>query len=319
MSEPAPQLDIMKQPGSIMSHEANTQTLGDENAPGQLDPFMERINETLKTLFLEELPEKGNRAKRVGALVLGATTQVLDRGRAMVFLLPTVFDEVLEHGFKNGWNGYQTGSASAFAVGGAFGLWGWLVGRSFHGSLNAFPATTKKVTENHPVMVEVISGAIDGFPKLDQLQDLQPSKPEHGYDVSPYQTRQSKLGKIALGGSRGFKTAFLFGTTAHVGVSKVSDHSEESNKRRRRAVTAESALVLGGVTAAVSSMVTHDFLGLAENVKNVITNKAVLGGASLGFIGISTLSNYTARRNQIRENTSDEIHTSLEDVQEANI
>lgn len=258
--------------------------------------FTSRFADTLKTLFLHELPEKEGRYKKLGALALAGSTQFLDRGRALVFILPAAFDEALEYSYENGLNAYEQAGLAGTAIGAGFGAWGWLVGRSFHTSLNAFPKTTKKVTENHPTMVGVISRAIDGFPTAKELEEKQPVKPEEGYDVNPYETRKTLLGKAALGLTRGLKTAFLFGTTAHVGMSKVSGHSDKSNISRRQAATFEGSMVLGGIGAGLSAMLSNDLFGVAEEVREVITNEQYLLGASLGTIALATIGNYASRR-----------------------
>jgi hypothetical protein len=263
--------------------------------------FRHRLGDTLHTLFREELPEDGYRAKRLGAFVLAGTAQALDRARATVFLLPLVFDESLEKSAELGLNGAGTAGMAAATVGGAFGAWLWGVGRSFHMSLNAFPRTTEKVTENHPVMVDVISKAIDGFPEKEELKDKQPVKPPEGYNVGPYDSRKTWLGKAALAFTRSLKTTFLFGTTAHVGMAKVSEHSDESNARRRRAATAEASVALGGIAAWLSTMITHDMFGAAEQVRDTITNEAYLGSAAAFFIAAAAISNYFARRKEQKE------------------
>lgn len=262
--------------------------------------FPERLGNTGRT-FGAEISEKGHRGKRIGAFVVAATTQAFDRGRAMVFVLPTVFDRVLTHGVEHDWNGYQTAGAAALAVGGTFAAWGYAVGKSFHYSLNQYPTTTERVVENHPAMVGAISRAIDGFPTEEQMTENHPVKPEQGYDVAPYEARKSKLGKVVLGLKRGPKTALLFGTTAHVGMAKVNGHSDESNEKRRRVVTAEAAASLGALAAGLSTLITHDSLGLAEDIKEAVTNKTYLGIATAVAIGWGIVGNYAARRKEKKE------------------
>jgi len=229
----------------------------------------------------------------------------------MVFVLPTAFDETLEYAAEHGFNGYQTAGAAGLVVGGLFGAWGYVVGKAFHKAVDAFPATTQKVVENHPIMVGVVSDAIDGFPSKEELVAKQPVKPEEGYDVGPYDSRKSFLGKAALAVTRGLKTAFLFGPTIHVGVAEVSEHSDKSVEKRRRVVTREAAGAVGAVAVGISAMVTHDFLGAAEQVRDAITDKQNLLGASAFFIGFAALSNWLSRKNYIRRrSTSAEASTN---------
>ncbi len=260
--------------------------------------FASRLGDTLHTLFREELPEDGHRWRRVGAFALGATTQALDRGRAMVLAVPFAFDRSVEFATEHGLNGYGTAALAALAVGGTFGVWSQVVGKSFHTAINAFPETTKVTTRNHPVMVRVIGKAINGFPSQEELAEKQPNKPEEGYDVGPYDTAKTRLGKVALGIKRGFKTAFLYGSTAHVGVAKVSEHSDASNKRRRQVISLEAAGASATVAAGMSAMLTHNLFGVAEEVRDAITDKTNLSLAALAFIGLAAAGNYFERKKE---------------------
>jgi len=258
--------------------------------------FFERFKDTISTLFTKELVEEGYFLKRLGALTLGATTQFVDRGRAMIFVLPTVFDQSMQHAFENGYNSYQTAGLSGAAVGGTFAAWSYLVGKSFQVSVNAFPETTKKVQVNHPAMVGTVSRAIGGFPTQEELDAIEPVIPYTGYDVGPYASRTTILGKIATGLSRGAKTGLLYGTTPQVGMAKVRQYSNKSIDRVRNAATLESGAVLGGIATGMTALIVNDFMGAAENIRDVITNKNILMGSSAFFIVWGALGNYRARK-----------------------
>lgn len=255
-----------------------------------------RIGDDLST-FWHEQTEKGHRAERLGALVLGGMTQLADRGRAMVFVLPTVFERIGRWSIEHGWNGYTTATASALAVGGTFAAWGWLVGKAFDYSLKKYPKTTERFIENHPVTIGVLNRAVGGFPTRRELREKQAVMPAEGYDVSPYDTADSLLGKMSLAVRRGLKGGFLYGTTAHVGVARANQHSDESNQARRRVVTAESSVMLGAVAALVSTLVTHNALGLAQDIKEVLTDATILRNVSIGSIVLAAISNKASRMN----------------------
>lgn len=264
------------------------------------EPFSERITDTLST-FGKELTERGQTAQRLGYLVLGGAGQVADRFRLMAFVLPTAFDETLQFTTEQGYNGYATAALAAGVVGSGFTLWGQAIGRSFRRAINAFPATTKKVTENHPVMVGVIEDAIDGFPSKEQLKVLQPEIHKEGYEIGPYDTRSALMGKVALGVNRSWRTALLFGTTAHVGVSKVNQHTEESVTRRINATSAEAGAFLGVVAATVSGLVTHNAFGAADEIRDTVSNEKLWMGISVGLVGYSALVNYLSRKGYIKK------------------
>jgi hypothetical protein len=255
--------------------------------------ILPRLGEDFSTLG-HELTEDGHRVRRMGALVTAGTMQALDRGRAMVFALPAAFDKTLTYSAEHGLNGVETASLSGLAVGATLGTWSWLVGRSFHASLNQFPATTEKVTENHPVMVDVISSAVGGFVSREELGQKEPVA-EGGYAVGPYEARKSRLGKAMLAVGRGYKAALLYGTTAYVGVAKTKQYSDTSNEELRRTVTAEAAVAMGTIGVGVSAAVTSNFLGVAEGIRDTVTSKPILFSASAIIIGISAGLNKLSR------------------------
>ena len=266
-----------------------------------LAPFHERLTDTAGTLFKEELLESGHRVERLAAVTIAGVTQGLERARIAAFVLPQVFDEVLEHGIKNGWNGYQIAGAAGLSIAGLWGGWTEGVGKAFQWASNVLPKTTKKIVENHPIAVGVIAKAIDGFPSNHELRRQQPIRPAEGYDVGPYDTRKTVLGKIALAVSRGLKTGFMFGSTPHVGVASVNGHSEKSTTKRRHAVTAESSVMFGSVAVGVSTLVTHNSLGLAQDVRDVVANEKLWAGISVGLIGYTALANFISRKSFQRQ------------------
>jgi hypothetical protein len=210
-------------------------------------------------------------------------------------VLPTAFDKVLTYGTEHNLNSYETAGLAAGAVGGVAATWLWGVGRAFHRSIESFPETSQTVAENHPVMVEVVSKGVSGFVMPEESAAKQPLQQE-GYDVGPYDSQDSVVGKVGLAVSRGLKGAFLYGTTAYVGMANLNGYSKESTVKVRRAVTLESGLALGTIAAGLSVLVSHDALGMAEDIKNVITNKKVLLSASGSLIGVSAISNWFSRR-----------------------
>ena len=268
--------------------------------------FTERFGNTIKTFF-SELPKEGRRLKRIGALAIGAATQLVDRGRAMVFILPTTFDRTITYAAENGLNAYQTAGVAGVSVAGAFGLYAYGIGKAFHKSLNEFPETTEATAENHPVMVETVKGAVSGFPKEEEIKDKYGSKPDDGYDIEPYETRDTILGKIMLGFNRGAKTGLLYGTTAQTGIAKIDGHSDKSIDKRLKVASTESALFFGGLAVGMSTLLTHDFMGMAEQIRDTITDRNVLLSAAGFFIGWSAIANKLERRKTQKELVSADI------------
>lgn len=258
--------------------------------------FLSRFGDTLRTLFVKEMLEKGHRTQRIGAFALAGACQLAERGRFMVWALPWAFDKTMNHAMENDWNGYQTSAVAALAVGSVFGAWEYAVGKTFRASISAFPETTEKVIENHPTMVGVISSALNGYPKQEEIAEKQPDKPSEGYDFSPYETQDSLPGKASLAVSRGLKAGLLYGSTAYIGLATVNEYSKKSSERLLQVVSVESATALAAIAAGVSAMVVNNFLDKAEQVRDALTNKTYLIGASIAIIGYSAFANYISRR-----------------------
>lgn len=238
----------------------------------------------------------GTRLRRIGAFLLAGLTQLLDRGRLLIVALPLTFDAALRWSLDWRLGAGATAAVAGVSVGAVFFSWGLLVGHSFHISLRAFPTTTGAFLRNHPAAVGVISTAIDGFPKS-EAQYAELHQPHWSrYEFGPYATRRTTLGKALLALSRGAKTAFIFGTTAHVGVATISGFSDLAVRRRTFVVALEAAAILAAIAALVSLLVSYDFLGVAERIRDTITDRRVLIATSVVVIVASGVDNYLRRR-----------------------
>lgn len=261
--------------------------------------FTGRLADTVGTLGRELVDAGGGaalRVRRLFALVLAGCTQALDRGRILIILLPLTFDRILEFSTRNGLGATTTAAFAGIGVGTVFFCWGWLVGHSFHWSMREFPATTEVFQLNHPAAVSVISGAIDGFPR--DAEEYRTLNGRYGpyYEFGPYAHKLSFRSKVSMGVVRGIKTAFIFGTTAHVGMATINGFSPLAVRTRIWVVALEAAAVLATVAVAVSLLVSHDFLGVAERVRSVITDRRILVGASVVIIVASAVDNAVRRR-----------------------
>jgi hypothetical protein len=228
--------------------------------------------------------------------MLAGATQLLDRGRILIILLPLSFDRSLEFSTRHGLDALLTAAVAGTAVGFVFFTWGWLVGRSFHWSLREYPDTTAAFLENHPTAVGVISTAIDGFPKDPaEYQRLNGRFGPH-FEFGPYAHTATLMGRMRLALTRGLKTAFIFGTTAHVGVATISGFSPMAVRTRIWVVALEAAVVLASIAVVVSLLVSYDFLGVAQRIRDVITDRRVLITTSVVVIVASAVDNYARRR-----------------------
>jgi hypothetical protein len=240
------------------------------------------------------------RLRRLAALALAGGTQALDRGRLLIIILPLTFDRSLEYSFERGQGATATAAQAGVAVAAVFFAWGWAVGRSFHWSLSEFPTTTDAFLRNHPAAVGVVSTAINGFPRTrseyEELSLRTGTDRYRHFEFGPYATSSSRTSKVLLALSRGVKTAFIFGTTAHVGVAKVSRFSDSAVKRRTWVVALEAAAVLGTLAVLVSTLVSYDFLGVAQRIRDVVTDRRILISTSVIVIIASAIDNYFRRR-----------------------
>lgn len=280
-------------------------TVALEDAVAQ--PFKKRLLDSLSSVFKEWYgitPEERRfwaQARRTGAAILALVTQGVDRTRGQVLLLPTAFNETLEYTGKNGYSDTSKIALAGLVVGGLSYAWNYMIGKSSHVSINQFPHTTKTVAENHPAMVRVVGKAASGFPEKEELEAEYPEKPEEGYNIGPYDTKKSLWGKIGLALGRGLKTGFLYGNTMQVGLAKTNEHSDKSTKRRWRVASAEAAVPLGLTGAAIGALVVKDYMGAADLIKGVITNKKVLLAAQGVFIAYPALDNMRLRRKEMRD------------------
>lgn len=272
-------------------------------------PFQQRLASSFATFFKEWWGEGDlkhgwrERTKQTGAVAVAGATQAADRGRALVWLLPASFDKATRYAIEHGYNGYEQATLSGVAVGGLFMVYGYAIGKIAHKSINSFPETTEAVTTNHPAMISVVSKAAGVRPSKDELVITVPIKPDEGYEVGTYDSRKSLLGKIGLGISRGLKTGFLYGTTMQVGMAKVNEHSNHSIEKRIRVTAAEGAAVLGSTALGVSVLLVHN-PAMAETVRDAITDKQNLFGASVTLIALSTVLNYFSRRKKMKQSDS---------------
>jgi hypothetical protein len=263
-------------------------------------PLRTRIVEDVQTLY-EEATEPGHRIRRMSALALGGVVQGLDRFRAMVVAMPIAYEKSFIYAQEHGFNGYETAGLTGAALGGTFGVWSWIVGRSLQTSINAFPETTKTVADNHPVMVDVVADAVGGFVDKKTLETEYPKDEDGTFEVGAYDSRKSKLGKAALAFGRGLKSALLFGSTAYVGTAKVSDYSEKSTNKIRRAVTAESAAIWGGIAVGGTAAIENDLFGMAIEIRQTLENRTIWLGLAAASIGLSAVLNKLSRSSQLKK------------------
>jgi hypothetical protein len=256
-----------------------------------------RLYDDMRTMGIELTQPNGTpNMRKLGATVLAGAAQGVDRLRGLAWIMPPAFDEVLTYSAEHGFNGYEQAGASAAVMGGIFGAWSWVVGRSLQTAINELPETTQKVTENHPAMVAAITRAVGGFPKQDDLEQQSSQQLDTGYEVGPYDAKRSLLGKVALGVKRGFNSALVYGSTAYVGVSKSLGYSDESTSRFRRAASTEGSLAFAGLATGVSALITHDSFGLAEDIKDTLAYRPIWFGVAATAVGASALLNWRARR-----------------------
>ena len=156
-------------------------------------------------------------------------------------------------------------------------------------------------------MVGAIGRALDGFPTEEQMEETHPVMPEEGYDVGAYESRETLAGKAALAPVRGIKTALLFGSTPHVGIAKVSQHSDESTERRLKTVVAEATGFFTALSVGLTTLVIHDSLGMADKIKDTLSNQKLLWGVTAGVIGYGIFANWSARRKEEKLATAENV------------
>lgn len=207
---------------------------------------------------------------KVRALALGSAvvaTEVLDRARLMVFLVPHVATEVLN----------STHSPLQGALAGAAVFTAWNVGTAeiLTQGLNQLPQAKESFKEEFPLVVEAFRDALPGANK-----EVVEQEKAHE-DKSVFR----RIGGFLLRhGARG-GTGVSLGTTAFVATSSANGDTVQETRKQYLGVSADTAVVTGLVIAGVGQLMfelpKHGQEQLAENIYNVVSSMRTWGAVAV--------------------------------------
>jgi hypothetical protein len=203
---------------------------------------------------------------KVRALALGSAvvvTEVLDRARLMVFLVPHVATEVFDN----------THSPVQGAITGAAVFTAWNIGTAeiLTQGLDQLPQAKESFKEEFPLVVEAFRDALPGANK-----EVVEQEKAHE-DKSVFR----RIGGFLLRhGARG-GTGISLGTTAFVATSSANGDTVNETRKQYLGVSADTAvvtsLVIAGVGQLMFELPKHGQEQLAENIYNVVSSMRTWG------------------------------------------
>lgn len=206
------------------------------------------------------------RALAVGSAVVA--TEVLDRARLMVFLVPHVATEVLNN----------THSPIQGALAGAAIFTAWNVGTAeiLTQGLDQLPKAKESFKDNFPLVVEAFRDALPGANA--EVVELEKENTEQ-------KGLFGRIGGFLLRhGARG-GTGISLGTTAFVATSSVNGDTIKETRKQYLGVSADTAVVTGLVIAGVGQLMfelpKHGHEQLAENIYNVVSSMRTWGAVAV--------------------------------------
>ncbi len=211
------------------------------------------------------------RVLSLGAAVVA--TEIADRGRIMVFVIPKVVTDVL----TNTESPVQAGLAGA----GAFTLWNVLTSSILSNGLNQLPKAKEAIRQKFPVAVSMFKDALPGANK-ELAEAKKVDAQDHG--------RVRRVGSFLLRhGARG-GTGINLGTTAFVATSSIDGDSLKETRKQYLGVSADTAVVTGltiaGVGQALFEMPKHGLAAQSEWIYNGATDMRTWGAFALVTMGL---------------------------------
>ncbi len=205
-----------------------------------------------------------------GALTAG--TQIIDRLRLGVVLIPPMAVEVMEQTHNS--------LATAAVTGAAFTAWNVVVGSAFGQGISRFPRTNQTVTESFPRLIDTFNNALPGMEKPAQEQKI----------IDPidqtFDQKSSRFGRFMTHIRRSFSVMGI-GTTAYAGTAAVNGHTPKDVLKINAVASADggalAAVVAGGAAESVMQLASSGHPELALDVQNFV-------GDSRLWLGVAAVS-----------------------------
>ncbi len=210
--------------------------------------------------------------RRTGVLGgLAVATQVLDRFRVGVVLVPKVATEVLE-------NTYAI-KPTAAAAAATFMAWNFTVGEVLNYGLEEYPRTVDQFKEEFPTFVALFEQSLPGM-----RQDTE----EHNPDSSPSLGSRA-IKKFSTHTKRALSGISL-GSTAYVATAAAQGRTRAERTRINTEVTAATGLLIGGLGASVAWSVLElpkrGHAWAATKISDTVSNMKIWWGVAASMIGV---------------------------------
>jgi hypothetical protein len=232
----------------------------------------------------QDTRESPNKLRTVasGAAALG--TQVLDRARVAVILVPTIAVDVLKHTHN---------AAEAAAVGGSlFAAWCMAIGSTLTEGLVEYPKTVETFEQSFPNFVGVIEDSLPGlYPKEEELHESDKNESS----VKRIGNKTLKLAKTAPMHARRGLTAIGIGNTAYVAVASTRGFTRRGMHSLSSKTGVDGGVMVGLVIGTVGEAIIelgHSHPQVANHIQNVASNKYLWYGVA----GLLMASNFISTR-----------------------
>jgi len=267
---PMPALELPKAPSSpeiVTDHERNLYT---------------KIGATLRPV-IHDIQENDH---KVATSFIGAglvVSQVLDRSRFAVIIVPKVGTTVLEH--------TQNPVLTGLAAAGANFAWTNLVGEFTTQGLVRFPKTVEAFTKKFPKFVDFFQSGLPGLRKKEVLETEQPLKKGNVDHIKSEAIMHTKRSVSGMG----------LGSTAFVATASTLGYNERQMRRVNLGVSLDTSALVFGAGWGLGKYVME----LTENgeYEKVQTIQSWVGNSKnwLALAGALMVTDYTTKKLQARK------------------
>jgi hypothetical protein len=236
---------------------------------------------------VEDYKDSNNRLRTVALGGLALSTQVLDRLRFAVVLVPTVSIDVLKH--------THSATEAAIAGGGLFAAWCLTVGGTLTEGMAEFPKATSTFEEDFPGFTSVVEDSLPG------LYSENSNRQDEGEIEKARLAQLRNIGKkVTMHAKRGL-TAIGIGNTAYVAVASVRGRSKGGIHRLSAATGIDGGIMAGLIVGGVSESLIK--LGdshpeLAMHIQNAASNKYLWYGVAIGLMAVNFAATRISRKKE---------------------
>lgn len=246
--------------------------------------FRHRIGQ-LKNAYLKDYSNSDSKfiLAVIGASVL--TTQIADRARLSIVLVPAVATSILEN----------TGRSFTAATAGALTYFAWngIVGEVMTQGLDKHRNLLSSFSENFPGVVNVFT---DSLPGVESSSERTNDESNHHKDTS---LRDKALLHIKRAG-----TGIGIGSTAFVGTAAANGYTKKELRRLNLQVSTDASLlthgVIWGVGESIIQLGKNGHQELSMHIQDVAGDIRVWYGVA----AVSMISEFISRRRQRHKESS---------------